>query len=216
MLDARIGVATAYGRPYYRFSTLLKKFNLSFDSLLPGEIPKYTGHLVLTTYGESLRGCKMPVLFEDILAHHPAVARGLMMQKIRPDFEDEDLVLGIDPGQRTGLSVSYCGMEIDGSFHSSVEALVDHIAGIMSGLDAGRRIVKIGNENMHLAGQIASMLGMKRCPPFKLEFVDEQNTSLKIKNFNQRGRRDILSARYISRREGYVRSETRPATSGTM
>ena len=28
-------------------------------------------------------------------------------------------------------------------------------------------------------------------------------TSLKIKNFNQRGKRDMLSAKFISQREGY-------------
>ncbi len=161
----------------------------------------------------------MPVLFEDILVHHPTVARGLMMQKIMPGFEDEDLVLGIDPGQRTGLSVSYCGMEIDGSFHSSVEALAAHVACILKGLEAGRRIVKIGNGNMHMAGQIIRMLDLKCCPPFVLEFVDEQNTSLKIKNFNQRGRRDILSARYISQRQGYTHPEMmmiQSAGSGTV
>ena len=47
------------------------------------------------------------------------------------------------------------------------------------------------------------MLKLKFCSSFELEFVDEYKTSLKIKNFNQRGKRDMLSAKYISQREGY-------------
>ena len=146
----------------------------------------------------------MPLLFEDILAYHPAVARGIMMQKIRPSFEDEELVLGIDPGQRIGLSVSYSGMEIDGSFYSSVDVVVAHIACIINDINARRKIIKIGDGEMRMAKILSTMLTRTCHQPFELEFVDEQNTSLKIKNFNQRGRRDILSARYIARREGYM------------
>ncbi len=125
-----------------------------------------------------------------------------MMQRLNPDFE-EDLILGIDPGQRIGLSIFYYGKEIESSFHSSVEELVFHIIRVLGGLRAKRKIVKIGNGNMKIAKQIATILNLNFCSSFELEFVDEQKTSLKIKNFNQRGKRDMLSAKYISQREGY-------------
>lgn len=140
---------------------------------------------------------------EDIFEHHPTVLRGIMMQKLNPDFEEEDLILGVDPGQRTGLSVFYYGKEIESSFHSSVEELVFHIIQVLGGLRAKRKIVKIGNGNMKIAKQIVTVLNLNFCSSFELEFVDEQKTSLKIKNFNQRGKRDMLSAKYISQREGY-------------
>ena len=124
------------------------------------------------------------------------------MQILNPDFE-EDLILGVDPGQRIGLSIFYYGKEIESSFHSSVEELVFHIIRVLGGLRAKRKIVKIGNGNMKIAKQIATMLNLNFCSSFELEFVDEQKTSLKIKNFNQRGKRDMLSAKYISQREGY-------------
>ncbi len=124
------------------------------------------------------------------------------MQILNPDFE-EDLILGVDPGQRIGLSIFYYGKEIESSFHSSVEELVFHIIQVLGGLRAKRKIVKIGNGNMRIAKQIATMLNLNFCSSFELEFVDEQKTSLKIKNFNQRGKRDMLSAKYISQREGY-------------
>jgi len=127
-----------------------------------------------------------------------------MMQILNPDF-NEDLILGVDPGQRIGLSIFYYGKEIESSFHSSVEELVFHIIQVLGGLRAKRKIVKIGNGNMKIAKQIATMLNLNFCSSFELEFVDEQKTSLKIKNFNQRGKRDMLSAKYISQREGYRR-----------
>ncbi len=180
----------------------MKSLNLSFDSILPEEILDYSGHLVFTTREESPKKCEKSLLHEDIFEQHPTVIRGMMMQKLNLDFEEEDLILGIDPGQRNGLSIFYYGIEISSSFHTSIEELVFHIIGVLGGLRAKRKILKIGDGNMKIANQIVTMLNLKFCSSFELEFVDERKTSLKIKNFNQRGKRDMLSAKYISQREG--------------
>ncbi|MGI9568109.1 MAG: hypothetical protein ACR2LL_14030 [Nitrosopumilus sp.] len=177
--------------------------NLSFDSILPSEIQSYSGHLILTTKKESPKKCEKPLLNEDIFEHPPTVIRGKMMQKLNLNLEEELLILGIDPGQQIGLSIFYCSKEIESSFHSSVEGLVLHIIQILGGLRAKRKIIKIGNGNMTIAKQIVTMLNLKFCSSFELEFVDEHKTSPKIKNFNQRGKRDMLSAKYISQRDGY-------------
>lgn len=206
ILNTRIGIATTYGKPYYRFSTYLKTLNLPFDSILPEEILNYSGNLILTTKKESPKKCKKPVLHEDIFENHPTVIKGLMMQKLNLDFLEEDLILGVDPGKRIGLSIFYYGKEIESIFHSSVEDLVFHVIGVLGGLRAKRKIVKIGNGNMKIAQQIATMLNLKFCSSYDLEFVDERKTSLKIKNFNQRGKRDMLSAKYISQRDGFRHS----------
>ena len=123
------------------------------------------------------------------------------MQKLNLNF-DNVLVLGIDPGERIGLSIFYYGQEIESSFHSSVESFVLHVIQILSSLRASRKIIKIGNGNMKIATVIIDMLNLKFCSSFEIEYVDEQKTSLKIKNFNQRGKRDMLSAKYISQRDG--------------
>ncbi|NNL58163.1 MAG: hypothetical protein HKP31_01640 [Nitrosopumilus sp.] len=184
----------------------MKTLNLPFDSILPEEILNYSGNLVLTTKQESPKKCKKPVLHEDIFENHPTVIKGLMMQKLNLDFLEEDLILGVDPGKRIGLSIFYYGKEIESIFHSSVEDLVFHVIGVLGGLRAKRKIVKIGNGDMKIAQQIATMLNLKFCSSYDLEFVDERKTSLKIKNFNQRGKRDMLSAKYISQRDGYRHS----------
>ena len=157
---------------------------MSFDSILPHEILNYSGHLILTTKNESPKQYEKPLLDEDIFDHDPTVIRGMMIQKLNVDFEENDLILGVDPGQRTGLSISYYGKEIESSFYPSVEELVSHITRVLGGLRAKNKIVKIGNGNMDIAKQIVTMLNLKFCSSFELEFVDEQKTSLKIKNFN--------------------------------
>ncbi|MCE9652342.1 MAG: hypothetical protein K8Q89_04705 [Nitrosarchaeum sp.] len=194
-------MATTYGKPYYRFSNSLKKLKLSFDSIFPEDISNYDGHLVLTTRKEAPTECKKPMLYEDIFEQHPTVIKGLMIQKLSLGYE-EDLIIGIDPGQRIGLSIFYFGREIESSFNSSVEELVLHIITVLGGLRAKRKIVKIGNGNMNIAKEIVTMLNLRFCSSFEFEFVDERKTSLKIKNFNQRGKRDMLSAKYILQREG--------------
>ncbi|MFB5605030.1 MAG: hypothetical protein ACE5R5_01805 [Nitrosarchaeum sp.] len=175
---------------------------LSFDSILPEDIPKYDGHLVLTTRQEAPIECEKPMLHEDTFEQHHTVIRGLIIQKLSLGYE-EDLIVGVDPGQRIGLSIFYFGREIESSFNSSVEELVLHIIRVLGGLRAKRKIVKIGNGNMSIAKEIVNMLNLRFCSSFELEFVDEHKTSPKIKNFNQRGKRDMLSAKYISQREGY-------------
>ena len=57
-----------------------------------------------------------------------------------------------------------------------------------------------------LGEKILQMLNLKFCSKFEIEFVDESSTSLKIKNYNQRGKRDMLSAQFISQRSGIAKS----------
>lgn len=170
---------------------------------MPEEISKYDGNLILTTREEIPLKCEKPILNEDVFEQNFTVIRGLMIQKLSLGYDEEELVIGIDPGKRIGLSVFYFGQEIESSFYSSIETLVFHIIGILGNLRAKRKIVKIGNGNMVLAKKIEELLNLRFCSSFELEYVDESNTSLKIKNFNQRGKRDMLSAKFISQRKGH-------------
>lgn len=130
----------------------------------------------------------------------------MLIQRLDLHFQEDDLIIGVDPGQRIGLSILYYGVEIENSFYSSVEGVVSHIISILGALRARRKILKVGNGSMEIATQIVETLNLKFCSSFELEFVDESKTTMKIKNFNQRGRRDMLSARVISSRQGSRRS----------
>lgn len=176
---------------------------LQYDSLLPQEINRYDGGLILTTSREAPKISNKPILFEELAEKDPSVIRGLLIQKLEGGLVKNELVLGIDPGQRIGLSVFYFGKEIERSIYTSIEHLIRHMANILAELKANRKIVKIGNGNMKLAKEIITTLNLRFCSDFELEFVDERKTSLKIKNYNQRGKRDMMSAKYITQREGY-------------
>jgi len=155
------------------------------------------------TSSEAPKDIKIQALYEDIIDLEPTLIKGLIMQKLGKVQHPDELLIGIDPGKRIGLYIYYYGMEIENSLHISVEDLIFHLVRILGGLQAKKKIVKIGNGNMKLAKKIICLLNLKYCSDFELEFVDESKTSVKIKNYNQRGKRDMLSAKYISRREGH-------------
>ncbi len=177
--------------------------NVHFDPILPKEIPTYDGNLVFTTMSESPGESTVPLLYEDILDYHPTVIRGMMIQRLEPCFEEEELVIGVDPGKLIGLSVSYYGHEIERSVHSSIRDLVVHIIEIFDSLRARRKIVRIGDGDIPTARVISRTLNLRFCSSYHLEFVDEKKTSPRIKNHNRRGKRDMLAAKFISQRKGH-------------
>ena len=170
--------------------------------MIPEEIQEYGGDIILTTLSETPKSSKIPVLYEDILDLEPTVIGGLIMQKLDPTHCSDELLIGIDPGKRIGLSIYYYGCEVEHSLHISVEDLVSHLIRILAGLRAKKKIIKIGNGNMKMAKEITNLLNLRYCSDFEIEFVDEQKTTVKTKNYNQRGKRDMQSAKYITRREG--------------
>ena len=204
--NLRIGVATESGKHYFRFSKVLKDLGINFDSILPSQIQNFDGDLILTTHNEAPNNSFTPLLFNDITSKHPFVIKGLIIQKLDSGLNENSLVLGIDPGKRIGLSVYYLGYQIANSFFVSTDKLVETLVTIMAELRAQKKILKIGNGDMIIANKIVQLLNLKFCSNFEIEFVDETNTTLKIKNYNQRGKRDMLSAQFITQRTGYWRS----------
>ena len=202
MESVRIGIATTSGKTYFAFSQVLKSLKLRYDSLIPEQIHDYDGDIVLTTLSEAPKSIKIPALYEDILYLDPTVIGGLIMQKLSSTHSSDELLIGIDPGKRIGLSIYYYGREVEHSLHVSMEDLVSHLVRILAGLRAKKKIIKIGNGNMKMAKKITNLLNLKYCSDFEIEFVNEQKTSVKTKNYNQRGKRDMQSAKYITQREG--------------
>ena len=170
--------------------------------MTPEQIYDYDGDIILTTLSEAPKPIKIPVLYEDILHLEPTVIGGLIMQKLGSAHYPNELLFGIDPGKRIGLSVYYYGREVEHSLHVSVEDLVSHLVRILAGLPAKKKIIKIGNGNMKMAKKITNLLNLRYCSDFEIEFVDEQRTTIKTKNYNQRGKRDMQSAKHIAHRDG--------------
>ena len=198
-----IAVATVSGKSYFKFVNVLKCLKLNYDSVLPEEITCSDRRLILTTLPESLQIPTNLVLLDDEFNHHPTIVKAKIVKKLQSGLNKSSLVIGIDPGSRIGLSIFYYEKEIESSFYTSVDDLVSHIVKILVEINAQRKVVKIGNGTMRIARHIVNSLNLQFCSHFELEFVDERKTSLKIRNFNKRGERDKISARYITQREGY-------------
>ncbi len=192
-----------YGRSYFKFVNTLKNLKLDYDSVLPEEITSSDRRLILTTVRESAKIPTDLVLFDDEFDYDPTIVRGKIVKKLESGIHRSSLVIGIDPGNRIGVSVFYYEKEIESSIYTSVDELISHIVKILVGLNAERKVVKVGNGNMNIARQITNLLNLRFCSHFELEFVDERKTSLRVKNYNKRGTRDKISARYITQREGY-------------
>ncbi|CUR52721.1 conserved protein of unknown function [Nitrosotalea devaniterrae] len=196
-------MATISGRSYFKFINILKRLKLNYDSVLPEEITSSDRRLILTTMSESSRMPTRLVLLDNEFNYHPTVIRAKIVEKLQSGINNNSLVIGIDPGNRIGLSVFYYEKEIESSIYTATDDLISHIVQILVGINAQRKIVKVGNGNMKIALHIVNSLNLRFCSHFELEFVDERKTSLKIKNHNKRGERDKISARYITQREGY-------------
>ena len=191
------------GRSYFKFVNTLKHLKLSYDSVLPEEIASSDKRLILTTVRESEKIQSNLIMFDDEFDYDPTIIRGKIVEKLDSGIHHGSLVIGIDPGSRIGLSIFYREKEIESSIYTSVDDLISHIVKILVGLNGKRKVVKVGNGNMKIARQITNLLNLRFCSHFELEFVDERKTSLRVRNYNKRGERDKISARYITQREGY-------------
>ena len=181
----------------------MRNLKLAYDSVLPEEITSSDRRLILTTINESSRIHTNLVLLDDQFNYHPTIVKAKIVEKLQSGLNTSSLVIGIDPGNRIGLSVFYYEKEIESSIYTSIDELVSHIVKILVGINAQRKVVKIGDGTMKIAQLIANSINLGFCSHFELEFVDERKTTLKTRNCNKRGERDKISARYITQREGF-------------
>ena len=114
--NAKIGIATEYGKPYFKLSKIFKELAIPFDSILPSEIDDFDGDLVVTTEKEAPKQISMPMLFDEIISKDPIVVKGIITKMFNSSTNSSKLVLGIDPGQRIGVSVTYLENEIQEHF----------------------------------------------------------------------------------------------------
>lgn len=170
-----------------------------FDALEPSRAAKYAGHIILTTRDEAPPGREGVLLYEEYTEWGPTVSLSILLR--RCGALGDELVVGVDPGQRLGLSVLYGGQEVERSLATSPAGLVLRVSHILGWPGPARRVVRIGNGDMATAKLIHSMLKSFDLPPFRLELVDEMGTSLRTKHCNQRGKRDMLAARAIAQTE---------------
>jgi hypothetical protein len=113
---------------------MLQNLKMNYDYILPDEIDRTDKRLILTTLQEASKIASNFVICEEEFDADPTVIKGLITQKLESGLHESTLVIGIDPGNRIGLSVFYYQKEIESSTYTSLDELISHIVRILAGL----------------------------------------------------------------------------------
>lgn len=201
-------MATSEARAYYALVSRLRRAGLSFASILPGsDFRDY--ELVLTTADEAGQFGGRALALEN-LDENPGVFKGQVVSRLRGE---EDVVLvGVDPGKRTGLAVFYGQTRLAFNTFDSATAVYSRIGAFARGIPSSRLLVRVGNGNRSMAARLIDGLE-KEVPEATIEVVDESGTSSgssKLKGIQK----DQVSAAKIAFRKGEVVTHGRTRSRG--
>jgi len=215
--SSEVGVATSSGRAYYRISALMKRIGIPFSDILLnqqsivqfGESTTQTSilernlKLIITTRKERLllRGNNI-VCIED-LGDDAGLAKEKLFSILYPPKPDDWFVVGIDPGERTGIAAFINHREIETSVLPTFEATLARVSELIDNAPDIRKIVKIGRGNLCLAKTIARIIEARYKDCVKINLVNENGTSVLRRRGNfGRGTKDQRAARSIAFRDG--------------
>jgi hypothetical protein len=209
LLHRKVAVATLRGRPYYNITCALRLMELQFDSLSPEEAAVSNAKVIITTQDEAgiVNKKGVVMMIDTELEKYPAIAKAKILRSIMSEqVMNDQLIIGIDPGSRIGISAIYMHHEIISAVvESSPQDAINQVAAMLGGIESRKKVVKIGDGNIAMASQIAHMLKMKFKDGISIEIVDEHGTSLpQNADANRRGARDRSSARTIAFRSGRI------------
>jgi RNase H-fold protein (predicted Holliday junction resolvase) len=201
LLPNEIAVTTLDGKAYYIITSILKEMGLKFDNVMPGQNFNPSVKLVITTEKERNLINHEKVLSLEELSKDPYLAKEKIIDNLYSN-SDESIIIGIDPGKRTGMVVYYRQRELMGDVLSSIDETITKVVKLVSNTHAKKRIVRIGNGEPDMAEKIANELS-KSLKNVIIELVDERGTSSlsKIKP-NKKVARDQRSAMLIALRQG--------------
>jgi hypothetical protein len=191
-----VGIATSDSRAYYSILTRLKKTNLHFVSLTPSQALIGTHEPIITTRNELPLFNTVSIPIEDLDAN-PLVMEGQILSKT---LENKVMLIGIDPGLRTGVVVYYGGFGLGSFTVNSIDALKSELAALVRNIPHNNITIKVGDGAPKLSRRIM-MTMTEELPEAKIEIVDERGTTLsKLKS---RGlTKDQHAAERIALRKG--------------
>jgi hypothetical protein len=177
--------------------------DIQFDSLSPQEAAVSNAKVIITTKGEAEIVNRKDVLLDTELDKCPAVLKAKILRSIMGYHHDDQLTIGVDPGDRIGISIIYLHNEIESKVESSVTSTMRVISPLLSGIPSKKKVIRIGDGNICMAERLAKMLKLRFMDQVEIEIVDEYGTSLPRNiDANRRGIRDKSSARAIALRRG--------------
>jgi hypothetical protein len=194
----RICVATSKARAYYALVSRLRRADLPFSSALP-DSDFAPCDIVLTTAEEVKQFGDRALALED-LDENPGVFKGQIVSRLTG--EGDVILVGIDPGKRTGLAVFYGQTKLAFNTFDSAGAVWTRVAAFARGVPSSGLLVRVGNGNRPMATKLVD--GLRReVPAATIEVVDESGTS--VGSSKMKGvQRDQVAAAKIAFRKGVV------------
>jgi hypothetical protein len=197
----RIAVATVDAKAYYALSSLLNEMNLSFESVSPYEDINSIVQLIFTTHKEKkLIKSRKVLCFEDISGIQ-TIAKEMIFSRLFSSGEDM-LLIGIDPGDRTGIILFYRGIEILNEVTLSLDKTLSTLTNIITNSQAKQKVVRIRDGDLKKTNYIAGRLFEEFKELIDIEIVNEKGISKMTNPIRFKGPKDLRSARIISLRRG--------------
>jgi len=202
-MKEKVAVATVQGKPYFLLVNQLREHNIPFISLVPGEPVPAKVRLVITTELE-----KDLVKHEKILVFHSESELDNIVNEVKKALLGKEkydkVVIGLDPGEATGLAVLADGKIIEQSNCYTTREVINTILKSISNINYSQTVVtvKIGN-GVPLYMTLLEELDTSLPPEISLEVVSEAGTN---KPYQEKHRsrkiRHISSAIRIAGRSG--------------
>ena len=206
-MKAKVAVATVSGKNYFLIVHELRKRNIDFLSIVPGEPVPVEAKVVITTENE-----KRLINHERILVctdkTEPSTVANEAVKVLQGKESYEKSVVGIDPGEVFGLAVIADGKIAETCNCFSVQEVLDRIRRVMEDFMVFPTdfSVKIGN-GTSVYKTLLKTLDSELPTEVVLEAVSEAGTDRHIaEKKHRRGLRDIVSAIRIAGRVGHVYS----------
>ena len=201
-------MVTVKARAYYALVSRLRRAGLPFSSALP-DSEFGDCDLILTTADEADQfGSKAMALEE--LDENPGIFKGQVVSRLSGN--GDVILVGVDPGKRTGLAVFYGQTKLAFNTFDSASAVCSRIEAFAKGVPSNRLLVRVGNGNKPLASRLVDGL-RKEVPAAIIEMVDESGTS--ARSSKMKGvQRDQVAAAKIAFRKGEVVSSGTSRTRG--
>ena len=204
-MKAKVAVATVAGKAYFLLINELKERNIDFLSVVPGEPVPAEAKVVITTEKEKPLISHEKILVYDTVTEPSAIVNEAV--KVLEGKESyEKIVIGIDPGEVTGLAVIADGKVNQTRACVTIQEITNEVSVIIKNLNlaATRVSVKIGN-GVPVYKEMLAALDSLLPPEVVLERVSEAGTDKPAKKGkHRRGLRDIASAIRIAGREGHI------------
>ncbi len=204
-MRAKVAVVTVSGKAYFLVTNELRRRNIPFLSIVPGEPIPSEVKAVITTEKEKPIVKHEKVLIYDVETE-PEVIGEAVVRVLQGKEAYEKIVIGIDPGEVFGLAVIADGKVIETSnCFNEIEVLKD-VKGIVKNINPASTsiTIKVGSGVPAYKDLIETM--DNELPAYvNLEVIGEAGTTRNINHAkHRRGLRDIASAIRIAGRSGHI------------